>query len=128
MVQVLFHSAITSLYSQINYSYLKAFFNIMVKKLSFLKQLACEKSKLFSYFLQVEGAAYLSSFLHRSRDLFIWQGERGENLLDSGAPFYDTYETKDGKFVSVGALEPKFYQELVKGWFISSFHHCFSLF
>ena len=47
---------------------------------------------------------------------FIWQSsERGCSLLDSGAPFYDTYRTSDGKFMSVGAIEPKFYQELVKG-------------
>eukprot|EP00112_Aurelia_sp_Birch-Aquarium-sp1_P020675 Seg5389.2 transcript_id=Seg5389.2/GoldUCD/mRNA.D3Y31 product="hypothetical protein" protein_id=Seg5389.2/GoldUCD/D3Y31 len=63
----------------------------------------------------VEGAAYLASFMHRSKDLFIWMGERGTNPLDSGAPFYDTYETKDGKYVSVGALEPNFYQDLVEG-------------
>ena len=53
--------------------------------------------------------------MHRSKDLFIWMGERGTNPLDSGAPFYDTYETKDGKYVSVGALEPNFYQDLVEG-------------
>lgn len=45
----------------------------------------------------------------------IWVGERGTNWLDTGAPFYDTYETKDGKFVSVGALEPQFYTNLVEG-------------
>ena len=65
--------------------------------------------------LQVEGVSYLSSFLHRSKDMFLWMGERGTNVLDSGAPFYDTYETKDGKFVSVGALEPQFYKHLIEG-------------
>jgi alpha-methylacyl-CoA racemase len=40
-------------------------------------------------------------------------GERGTNLLDSGAPFYDAYETADGKWVSVGAIEPQFFAELV---------------
>ena len=40
---------------------------------------------------------------------------RGTNLLDSGAPFYDAYETADGRWVSVGAIEPQFYAELVKG-------------
>ena len=40
-------------------------------------------------------------------------GERGTNLLDTGAPFYDTYECKDGKFISLGSLEPQFYAELV---------------
>ncbi|KAJ8126043.1 hypothetical protein O1611_g7594 [Lasiodiplodia mahajangana] len=40
---------------------------------------------------------------------------RGENHLDGGCPFYDTYETRDGKYMSVGALEPQFYAVLVKG-------------
>jgi len=40
--------------------------------------------------------------------------QRGTNLLDGGAPFYDTYETKDGKHVAVGALEPQFYAELLQ--------------
>jgi alpha-methylacyl-CoA racemase len=43
----------------------------------------------------------------------VW-GERGTNLLDSGAPFYDAYETADGKWVSVGAIEPQFFAELVR--------------
>ena len=41
-------------------------------------------------------------------------GDRGTNLLDSGAPFYDAYETSDGKWVSVGAIEPQFFAELVQ--------------
>jgi alpha-methylacyl-CoA racemase len=44
-----------------------------------------------------------------------WTMERGDNLLDSGAPFYDTYETSDGLFVAVGALERRFYQVLLDG-------------
>jgi alpha-methylacyl-CoA racemase len=44
--------------------------------------------------------------------LGIW-GEFGTNVLDTGAPFYDTYETSDGKFISLGSLEPQFYAELV---------------
>lgn len=36
-------------------------------------------------------------------------------MLDSGAPFYETYKTSDGKFMAVGALEPKFYEQLMKG-------------
>uniref|UniRef100_A0A8C6S6S6 Alpha-methylacyl-CoA racemase n=1 Tax=Neogobius melanostomus TaxID=47308 RepID=A0A8C6S6S6_9GOBI len=39
----------------------------------------------------------------------------GQNLLDSGAPFYDTYQTSDGKYMAVGAIEPQFYKELLKG-------------
>lgn len=47
---------------------------------------------------------------------FIWQHpERGRNLLDSGAPFYDTYQTSDERYMAVGAIEPKFYQNLIKG-------------
>src|SRR5205807_2213267 len=46
----------------------------------------------------------------------LWpEDRRGENLLDSGAPFYDTYETADGEHMSVGALEPKFYAALLRG-------------
>ncbi|XP_057305605.1 alpha-methylacyl-CoA racemase-like [Hydractinia symbiolongicarpus] len=62
-----------------------------------------------------EGAAYVSSFLQRSQDIGIWFGDRGENVLDSGAPFYETYETKDGRYMAVGAIETKFYQQFVKG-------------
>ncbi|XP_054842801.1 alpha-methylacyl-CoA racemase [Eublepharis macularius] len=63
----------------------------------------------------VEGAAYLSSFLWKSQNLGLWNRPRGENLLDSGAPFYETYKTSDGKFVAVGALEPQFYKQLISG-------------
>lgn len=45
----------------------------------------------------------------------LWQEGRGRNLLDGGAPFYRTYRCADGKFVAVGALEPKFFAELVQG-------------
>jgi len=41
--------------------------------------------------------------------------ERGDNMLDGGAPYYDTYETKDGKYMAVGALESQFFTELMKG-------------
>lgn len=71
---------------------------------------------LFSY--QVEGTAYIGSFIYRSLGLgFVWPNreEHGANLIDTGAPFYDTYQTSDGKFMSVGSLEPKFYQQLLKG-------------
>uniref|UniRef100_A0A8B9PQA0 Alpha-methylacyl-CoA racemase n=1 Tax=Apteryx owenii TaxID=8824 RepID=A0A8B9PQA0_APTOW len=63
----------------------------------------------------VEGAAYLSSFLWKSQNLGLWNRPRGENLLDSGAPFYETYKTSDGKYMAVGAIEPQFYEQLVKG-------------
>lgn len=60
-----------------------------------------------------EGAAYVGSWLFQSRDMPIWRGKRGENLLDGGAFFYRTYETSDGKYMSVGALEPQFYNEFI---------------
>ena len=41
--------------------------------------------------------------------------KRGQNMLDGGAAYYDTYETKDGKFMAVGAVEDKFYEALLKG-------------
>jgi len=62
-----------------------------------------------------EGASYISSFIHRSKGMFIWNGERGDNLLDSGAHFYDTYQTKDGRYMAVGAIEPKFYEAFMNG-------------
>lgn len=61
-----------------------------------------------------EGAAYVGSWLTQSRDLPIWTGKRGENVLDGGAFFYRTYETSDGKYMSVGALEPQFYNEFIR--------------
>ncbi|XP_015470771.1 alpha-methylacyl-CoA racemase [Parus major] len=63
----------------------------------------------------VEGAAYLSSFLWKSQSLGLWSQPQGENLLDSGAPFYEIYRTSDGKFMAVGAIEPVFYKQLIKG-------------
>ncbi|KAF3701922.1 Alpha-methylacyl-CoA racemase [Channa argus] len=63
----------------------------------------------------VEGAAYVGSFVWKSRRIGLWENPRGENLLDSGAPFYDTYQTSDGKYMAVGAIEPQFYRQLLKG-------------
>ncbi|XP_017051717.2 alpha-methylacyl-CoA racemase [Drosophila ficusphila] len=60
----------------------------------------------------VEGAAYVASWLFMSRNLNIWGQERGDNILDGGSYFYDTYETKDGLYISVGALEPQFFELL----------------
>jgi alpha-methylacyl-CoA racemase len=61
----------------------------------------------------VDGAASLTSIFHGLHAAGQWGGPRGTNLLDGGAPFYDTYETADGRFVAVGALEPKFFAELI---------------
>lgn len=63
----------------------------------------------------VDGAGLLTASLHGLRAAGLWDGERGTNLLDGGAPFYDTYETADGRYVSVGALETRFYAELLRG-------------
>jgi alpha-methylacyl-CoA racemase len=55
-------------------------------------------------------AAMFSGFLAAKR----WRDERGVNILDTGAPWYDVYETRDGKYVSVGAIEAKFYDDLLR--------------
>lgn len=68
----------------------------------------------------VSGSAYLGSWLYRSQDLPLWGENRGEGVLDSGFPFYEVYETKDGKYVSVGSLEPQFYSDLLKGLGLNS--------
>jgi alpha-methylacyl-CoA racemase len=60
----------------------------------------------------VDGAATLMAFFHGYYARGGW-GERGTNLLDTGAHFYDTYETKDAKYVSLGSIEPQFYAELL---------------
>lgn len=61
----------------------------------------------------VEGSSLLMAMTHGFRALGVWPGGRGENLLDSGAPFYDTYACADGGYVAVGPIEPQFYAELV---------------
>jgi len=62
----------------------------------------------------VDGAAILMTMMHAFRQTRMWTDERGANLLDTGAHFYETYETKDGKYVSIGSIEPQFYAELLK--------------
>jgi crotonobetainyl-CoA:carnitine CoA-transferase CaiB-like acyl-CoA transferase len=61
----------------------------------------------------VDGSAVLASFLYGLRAAGAWQEGRGMNVLDGGAPFYDTYATADGRYMAVGALEPKFYAEFL---------------
>lgn len=61
----------------------------------------------------VDGAALLTTFLHGMHANGMWDGERGTNTLDGAASFYDTYQTSDGKFMAVGAVEPQFYAELL---------------
>jgi alpha-methylacyl-CoA racemase len=62
----------------------------------------------------VDGAAVLTTMFHAFRAMGIWTDERGTNLLDTGAHFYDVYETSDGKYVSIGSIEPQFYAELLE--------------
>ena len=63
----------------------------------------------------VDGTALLTSMLHSMRAMGDWSGPRGENLFDSGAPFYGAYETADGGWLALGALEPQFYSLLLDG-------------
>ncbi|MFI5932156.1 CaiB/BaiF CoA transferase family protein [Actinoplanes sp. NPDC051494] len=62
----------------------------------------------------VDGAAHLTTMLYGLSAAGAWQDERGLNLLDTGAPFYDVYEASDGGYLAVGALEPQFYAEFVR--------------
>jgi alpha-methylacyl-CoA racemase len=62
----------------------------------------------------VEGSALLTAGMHGLRNIGLWQRPRGSNMLDGGAPFYDTYETSDGKYVAVGAIEERFWAALLK--------------
>lgn len=62
----------------------------------------------------VDGSAHLATMLFGMLAGGGWSTERGTNLLDSGAPYYDVYATADGEYMAVGALEPQFYAELVE--------------
>lgn len=62
----------------------------------------------------VDGAASLMGLFHGLQAARAWSDTRGTNLLDGGAPFYGTYETADGKWVALGAIEPKFFAELAR--------------
>jgi alpha-methylacyl-CoA racemase len=61
----------------------------------------------------VDGAALLTTAVHELAALGLWDQRRGANLLDGAAPFYGVYQTADGEHMAVGALEPKFYGELL---------------
>ncbi|MDT8320495.1 MAG: CaiB/BaiF CoA-transferase family protein [Xanthomonadales bacterium] len=63
----------------------------------------------------VEGSALMASIVYAMRAGGWWQDQRESNLLDGGAPFYGVYETADGQFIAVGALEPHFYSALLQG-------------
>jgi alpha-methylacyl-CoA racemase len=61
----------------------------------------------------VDGTSHLSAMLHGMLAAGGWQDRRGANLLDGGCPYYGTYETADGGYMAVGALEPQFYAEFL---------------
>lgn len=61
----------------------------------------------------VDGASYLLASVHTMVNSGQWRRDRGANIIDGGAPFYDTYMCADGEYVAVGALEPKFWRILV---------------
>jgi len=63
----------------------------------------------------LEGSSYLMTTIHMFNAAGLWRPERGRNLLDGGAPFYGVYETADGRYMAVGAIEPRFYREFVAG-------------
>jgi alpha-methylacyl-CoA racemase len=62
----------------------------------------------------VDGAAVLSAMTWSFYGNGTWRDERGVNMLDSGTHFYDTYETADGKWISLGSIEPQFYALLLE--------------
>ena len=59
-----------------------------------------------------DGTAVLMGMIQGMRNMGVWSDERGANMLDTGAHYYDTYETADGKYISIGSIEPQFYAEL----------------
>lgn len=63
----------------------------------------------------VDGSASMMAMTHSFINSGTWTNQRGVNLLDTGAPFYEVYETKDAQFMAVGALEPHFYSAFVAG-------------
>ncbi len=62
----------------------------------------------------VDGTASLMTMFHSFQQMGAWDLKRGNNIIDGGAPFYAVYETSDGKYVTVGAIETKFYAELIE--------------
>jgi len=60
-----------------------------------------------------DGSALLSTMMHSFLAMGMW-GDRGTNMLDTAAPFYDAYECADGQYVSIGSIEPQFYAELLR--------------
>jgi alpha-methylacyl-CoA racemase len=63
----------------------------------------------------IDGSSVLVQMLWAMRAAGKWSDERGTNVLDGGAPYYDTYECADGRYVAVGAIEPQFYHAMLEG-------------
>jgi alpha-methylacyl-CoA racemase len=63
----------------------------------------------------VDGSSMLVQMMWAMRASGVWSDVRGVNMLDGGAPYYDTYECADGRYVAVGAIEPQFYAALLAG-------------
>jgi alpha-methylacyl-CoA racemase len=61
----------------------------------------------------VDGASLLMSMIRDFQAMGVWKDERGTNMLDTGAPYYDVYETSDGQYMAVGAIEAQFYAALL---------------
>ena len=61
----------------------------------------------------VDGSAVLMSMFHGMWSQGSWADDRGVNMLDGGAPWYNSYETRDGKWVSIGSIEKRFYEDLL---------------
>lgn len=70
----------------------------------------------------IDGASLLLQMTWTLRGVGEWTDEREQNLVDGAAPFYDTYECADGRFVAVGAIEPQFYAALLKGLELDGAH------
>jgi alpha-methylacyl-CoA racemase len=63
----------------------------------------------------IDGSSVLAQMIWAFRADGLWSDERGVNMLDGGAPYYDTYTCADGRHIAVGAIEPQFYAEMLKG-------------
>ena len=63
----------------------------------------------------VDGSSVLIQMMWQMRASGMWTDVRGTNMLDGGAPYYDTYECADGRYVAVGAIEPQFYAAMLAG-------------
>lgn len=62
----------------------------------------------------IDGSALLMSMMWGFRDKGVWCDARGQNYLDTGEPYYDTYRTADDRYIAIGAIEPQFYAELLR--------------